>query len=266
MLLPGPRPAVFRRSTPPGGGTLSETGELRRRAAGDERMDDPDADPAELARSLADLRAVNRWLGGTRVLLRHLGSLFDGRAAAPRRILDVATGSADIPLSIVRHARARDHAAEVVATDFHPATLALARAHTAHERAIRVEAADALHLPYADGSFDGSIICTALHHFDARGDVVRVLRELHRVSRLGIVVSDLRRSRAALVGARLLAATVWRTHPLTRHDGPLSVRRAFTPAELMDYARAADLPNPSVHAHPIFRVVLVSRRTPPGGS
>jgi 2-polyprenyl-3-methyl-5-hydroxy-6-metoxy-1,4-benzoquinol methylase len=245
---------------------LIETGALRRRAAGGERMDDPGADPAELARSLADLRAVNRWLGGTRVLLRHLDSLFAGSDAAPRRILDVATGSADIPLSIVRHARARGHAAEVVATDFHPATLALARAHTAHEPAVRVEPADALHLPYADGSFDAAIICTALHHFDARGDVVRVLRELHRVSRLGIVVSDLRRSRAALLGARMLAATVWRTHPLTRHDGPLSVRRAFTPSELIDYARAADLPNPSVHAHPIFRVVLVSRRTPLNGS
>jgi SAM-dependent methyltransferase len=225
-------------------------------------MDRPDVDPEELARSLADLRAVNRWLGGTRAVLRHLDSLFAGRPAAARRILDVATGSADVPLAIVRRARERGHAAEVVATDLHPATLELARAHTAGEPAVRVEAADALSLPYPDGAFDAAICCTALHHFDARDDVLRVLRELHRVSRLGIVVSDLRRSRPALLGTRLLAATVWRRHPVTRHDGPLSIRRAFTPAELLDLARAAGLPDPRVHPHLFFRLVLVSRRAP----
>jgi SAM-dependent methyltransferase len=227
-------------------------------------MDQPDVNPEELARSLADLRAVNRWLGGTRAVLRHLDSLFAGRPPGPRRILDVATGSADVPLAIVRRARRRGHAAAVVATDLHPTTLELARAHAAGEPAVRVEAADALSLPYPDGAFDAAICCTALHHFDARADVLRVLRELHRVSRVGLVVSDLRRSRPALVGTRLLAATVWRRHPVTRHDGPLSIRRAFTPAELLDLARAAGLPDPRVHSHLFFRLVLVSRRAPGG--
>jgi SAM-dependent methyltransferase len=226
-------------------------------------MDRPDADPAELARGLADLRAVNRWLGGTRAVLRHLDSLFADAPAAPRHILDVATGSADIPLAIVRHARASGRTDRVVATDVHPGTLAEARARTAGEPWVRVEHADALALPYPDGAFDAALLCTALHHFDARADLLRVLRELDRVSRRGVVVSDLKRSRAALLGARLLAATVWRRHPVTRHDGPLSVRRAFVPAELLELARAAGLPGATVHTHPVFRVALVSRKAAP---
>ncbi|HEX2080593.1 MAG TPA: methyltransferase domain-containing protein [Longimicrobium sp.] len=230
------------------------------RAAGAERMDEPGQDPVQLGLSLADLRGVNRWLGGYRVVLSHLGRLVARHPRARYRVLDVATGSADIPLRIAAWARARGIGMDIVATDNHPTTLELARRHAAGEAAVRVEAADALRLPYGDDAFDVALISTALHHFDAREELLRVLGEMRRVARIGGIVNDLRRSRPALAGARLLAATVWRTHPVTAHDGPLSVRRAFTPAELDELARAAGLPGARVHRHEPFRVALVWER------
>jgi 2-polyprenyl-3-methyl-5-hydroxy-6-metoxy-1,4-benzoquinol methylase len=227
------------------------------RAAGSELMDEPGQDHGQLAVSLADLRAVNRWLGGTRVALRHLAELAERHPRERYRILDVATGSGDIPLHVARWARERDIDVEIVATDNHETTLELARRHMAGERSVRVAFADATRLPFADNEFDVALISTALHHFDDERDAIRVLRELHRVSRIGFVVNDLARSRAALAGARLLAATVWRRHPVTRHDGPLSVRRAFTPAELRALAARAGFANGRVHAHFPFRVALV---------
>lgn len=227
------------------------------RAAGAERMDEPGQDPAELGRSLADLRGVNRWLGGTRIVLHHLARLVARHPRPAYRVLDVATGSADIPLQVAAWARSRGIRMRVTATDLHPTTLAFARRGAAADPDVRVEAADALHLPYGDGAFDVVLCSTALHHFDARADLLRVLGEMDRVGALGGIVNDLRRSRPALAGARLLAATVWRTHPVTRHDGPLSVRRAFTPAELDELARAAGLAGARVHAHVPFRVALV---------
>lgn len=226
------------------------------RASGAERMDEPGVDPIELSRSLDDIRAVNRWLGGTRMVLRHLDRLLRPRPAERVRILDVATGSADIPLAIARWARERGIPVEVRATDFHPGTLEVARRRAASDPAVRVEAADALALPYGDGAFHIALCCTALHHFDTP-DAVRVLRELGRVASLGVIVSDLRRSRPGWLGARLLAATVWRRNPVTRHDGPLSVRRSFTPAELREVARAAGL-RARVHTHPFARLSLVA--------
>jgi SAM-dependent methyltransferase len=226
------------------------------RAAGAERMDEPDQDPVELARSLADLRAVNRWLGGTRVLLHHLARLLLLHPQPSYRILDIATGSADIPLAVVAWGRRRGIRVEVVATDLHAGTLAEARRRTAHEPAVSVEMADALALPFGDGAFDVALCSTALHHFDAHADLLRVVGEMRRVARLGGVINDLRRSRAALLGAQLLAATAWRRHPVTRHDGPLSVRRAFTPAEFRALARELGLPSAQVRAHLPFRVAL----------
>ena len=235
------------------------------RATGDEWMDAPDLDRASLAASLADLRAVNRWLGGTRVVLRHLGRMVARNPRRSWRVLDLATGSGDIPRAVAAWARARGVPMEIVATDNHPVTLDLARAHLAGEASVRVAAADARALPYADASFDVALCSTALHHFDAGDDVVRVLAEMDRVARVGGIVNDLHRTRAALLGAHVLAATAWRRHPVTRHDGPLSVRRAFTPRELADFARQAGLRGARAHAHVPFRVALAWEKPEGGG-
>lgn len=227
------------------------------RVTGSELMDEPAQDPGELEKSLRDLREVNRWLGGTRVVLHYLADLVRRHPRAEYRVLDIATGSGDIPLQVAKWARGEDLQVAIVATDNHPTTLEAARAHTAAEPCIRVEAADAMELPYANESFDVALFSTALHHFDDERDCIRVLREMHRVCRIGFIVNDLARSRPALLGARLLAVTVWRTHPITRHDGPLSIRRAFTPAELRALAAKAGFANGRVQAHFPFRLALV---------
>jgi len=227
------------------------------RMAGDELMDEPGQDHDQLAVSLADLRAVNRWLGGTRVALRHLSELIERHPQERYRILDVATGSGDIPLQIAKWAREEDLDVEILATDNHQTTLNLAREQVGPDPSVHAGFADALRLPFHDDEFDVGLISTALHHFNQERDCIRVLRELHRVSRIGFIVNDLARSRTALAGARLLAATVWRRHPVTRHDGPLSVRRSFTPAELRSLAARAGFAKAAVHAHFPFRVALV---------
>jgi hypothetical protein len=81
------------------------------------------------------------------------------------------------------------------------------------------------------------------------------LRELRRVARVAPLVCDLRRSRAGYVAARAFA-TLFGTSRLTKHDAPLSVRRAYTPAEALDLARAAEWRAPAVRPYPFFRMML----------
>ncbi|HEV2148268.1 MAG TPA: hypothetical protein VGR37_12760, partial [Longimicrobiaceae bacterium] len=85
------------------------------RAVGAELMDAPEVDRRELETSLDDLRRVNRWLGGTRVVLRYLAGMADRTGAAEITVLDVATGSGDIPLAVARWARGRGLRARVTA-------------------------------------------------------------------------------------------------------------------------------------------------------
>jgi len=218
-----------------------------------ELLDAPRHDDAELQQSLDHVAAVNRWLGGDRSVLRHLMPVL--QAGMSTRILDVATGSALLPLRIARWARKRNCPVRIVATDVHPQMLQIATANARDYPEITVQRADALRLPFAAKSFDVVLLTLALHHFED-ADAPRVLAELVRVARRRVIVSDLRRTRLNYLGAKLLSWTYWRGNRLTRHDGPLSVLRAFTIRELAELAGRTGR-RIHIHRHFFQRAVLV---------
>lgn len=222
-----------------------------RRVDADELLDAPEHDPAELRLALGQVAGVNRWLGGTRALERHLAPLLDG---GTRRLLDVGAGNGAVAEALAGWAARRGAAWRLTALDLHPqiAPLAAGRAGVAAVRA------DALRLPFPDGAFDAAYTVLTLHHFRDDG-AVRLVAEMARVSSGPVLVNDLERTRLAHMGARLLAVTVWRGNRLTRHDGPLSVLRSFTADELLDIGRRAGLRGARVRRHPAFRLVLEGR-------
>jgi ubiquinone/menaquinone biosynthesis C-methylase UbiE len=127
----------------------------------------------------------------------------------------------------------------------------------APDRELRLVGGDGRSLPFRSGSFDAVVSTLTLHHA-SDADAVVLLREMARVGRR-IVVSDLERSLPAYLGARILARTRWRSNRFTRHDGPLSVRRSFTPSELLELGRRAGLSDLRVRRRALFRLVLEAR-------
>jgi ubiquinone/menaquinone biosynthesis C-methylase UbiE len=193
-------------------------------------MDAPDADPALVRRSLRFLRRVNRLLGYTRSTLHHLERFSRGwRPDAPIRILDVATGSADVPRAIVRWAERRAFDVNVVGVDLHATTAAAAHAATRDDPRIRIVRANVLALPFDAGSFDYATTSLFLHHLDD-DDVVRVLAAMSRVARRGIIAGDLLRRRRAYAWITLFTRF---SNPIVRCDGPASVAQAFTRDEIL---------------------------------
>jgi SAM-dependent methyltransferase len=208
---------------------------MERLTHGHEFLDGPLDDPAALVANLRDLERLNRWFGGVRLSRLGIRALADGRSELS--LLDVGAGAADIPRALLRdgigRAVAVDHRPEVRA-----AALALDPGLGATGR-LAYEVHDGRALPYPDGAFDVGHCSLVLHHLDAN-DAVSLLAELGRVSRIGVIVNDLERSRLGLIGARLLTLTVARA-TYTRHDGPLSVRRAWRLAEVEGLLREARL-------------------------
>lgn len=217
-----------------------------------ELLDEQRHDMAELEQSLGHVASVNRWLGGVRAVLTHVRPLL--RPNVTLRILDLATGSADIPVAIAREAKRKRAHVEITAADIHPQILEIAAKRCKNFADIHVQQADALALPFDDKRFNVSILSMALHHFEA-GDQITVLREMSRVTRDLVIVNDLERTRLNYVGAKLLSMTLWRGNRLTRHDGPLSVLRSFTPRELEALARNAGMRG-NVVRHFFQRIVL----------
>jgi ubiquinone/menaquinone biosynthesis C-methylase UbiE len=223
-----------------------------------EWMDAPDADPAELRRSLLFIRRVNRLFGYTRSTLGHLKRFSRRWKPGERiRILDVATGSADVPRAILRWAdrhRARFDV-HVVGIDLHATTASEARHESPHPR-LHVARADALSLPFAEGSFDYALTSMFLHHLD-EGDAVRVLSEMSRVARRGVIAADLLRHRRAYAWISLFTAFAG---PMVRHDARVSVAQAFTKPEVLRLRERAGLGFAGYHRQFGHRFVLAGEK------
>jgi 2-polyprenyl-3-methyl-5-hydroxy-6-metoxy-1,4-benzoquinol methylase len=218
-------------------------------------MDQLDASPAELTRSLADIARLNR-IGATRTIARYVEPFFARQDhGQPLRILDVGTGAADIPLALARWARRRGHRVRVVALEVHPTILRYAARAVDRTPEVSIVAGNALEAPIRPGSVDVALCSLVLHHLPEEA-VVALFRRLAEVVRLGFVVSDFRRGRLAWAAVWLVTRAVSRNR-MTRHDGPLSVRRAYTPAELASLASRADLADMRWYRAPAFRQVGV---------
>ena len=205
-----------------------------------ELLDGPLDDPATLCANLRDLSRTNRWLGGTRLSSRAVDSLLAGVDEAS--ILDVGTGAADIPLALLDIARRRGHTYRVTAVDSRSEVIAAARTVSPvllSTPDIVMEVANGRSLPYDDEDFDVSHASLVMHHLEP-ADAVAFLQELARVALIGVVVNDLIRSRLTLAGA-WLTSRLFTTNRYTRHDAPLSARRAYSQSELVQLLDAAGL-------------------------
>jgi SAM-dependent methyltransferase len=107
-------------------------------------------------------------------------------------------------------------------------------------------------LPFRDDSIDVVMCSQLLHHFE-NAHAARVVGELDRVARRIVIVSDLRRSWLA-AGGFWLASFALGFHPVTRHDGVVSVMRGFTPGELSSIVTTATARVPVVRQRLGFRL------------
>ena len=204
---------------------------IPRRHRSFEHLDDPATDPLLRERSLRDVRRANTTLGGANAVLAELDRLLPALGLEVS-LLDVGTGLADIP------ARARKLAAR---RNVRLATFGVDQAATLASVSARVldgcACADARCLPFANASVDVVICSQVLHHFED-DEIAIVLRELHRVARRAVIVSDLRRSWFAMVGFWMVSWLLG-FHAVSRHDGAVSVLRGFTDRDLAEHVHHA---------------------------
>src|SRR5438270_379812 len=93
----------------------------------EELLDLGEGTDKDVARNLADLRRINRFLGGRRVILEALAALVDKAGLRELSLLDVGTGSADIPGAVADWCRSRGIVANITALDLSERNLRIAR-------------------------------------------------------------------------------------------------------------------------------------------
>ncbi len=223
-----------------------------------ELMDDPACPIHTLQESLRDLALINRLLGAHALIRGYLDRVIPvwrrraGAAPDPLSVLDVGTGGADVPATIVAWARRRGVPVRIVGIDRHPLTVRIA-ASSVPPGHVSVGQADAAALPFRNASFDVCRCNLAPHHLNSDTRVAR-RGPPKAVAPWGFLVLDRARRPGGSAGGWLLTGLF--PNPFIRHGGPLSGRRSMTWSEYVRCARDADVAGLRLVRLPMFRVAL----------
>ncbi|MBC7527436.1 MAG: methyltransferase domain-containing protein [Chthonomonadaceae bacterium] len=232
-----------------------------------ELIDDETQPYADFRESMTDVQRVNRFLGGTPVLMKRakawlLSAKADpSRCSRPVTFLDVATGSGDLPKAITAIAEHENVPIKIIGLDFSVPILQFAREEVGEVPLIRLVRGEAFSLPFADNSVDYVLCSLAFHHFGLRGSVA-ALREMERVARYGWIVNDLRRALSAWVLIKIVSSLTGMNR-LTRHDAPASVLRAYSIPEYRAMPEALGLIESKdfrIHRSLFYRVALIREK------
>lgn len=201
-----------------------------------ELMDIEPVSDADLARCLRDLARVNTVSLGYRPTLRWLDQAAAGRDRIS--VLDIGCGQGDMLRKISAWGRQRGIATDLLGIDLNPATIRAAQAATPDSHGIRFEVCNLFDIP-KDRHPDIIISALFAHHL-SDAELVRFVRWMEQTAQLGWFINDLHRHPVSAYGLALIFA-LWPVHRFVRHDGPVSVRRAFHRTDLAQVSRAAGL-------------------------
>jgi ubiquinone/menaquinone biosynthesis C-methylase UbiE len=226
-----------------------------RRLDGARELIDGAVAPAARAATMLDMDRFSRWFRGYTLTLDELRRIAaDVDPARPLTVIDVGGGGGHLAVRVVRWARQAGRTVRVIIVDRE--TDGLGAIATAFPEITRVRA-DATALPFREGGVHVAVTALTLHHLEPDA-AVAALAEMRSAARRAVVVNDLLRNRLTLavvwLGTRLLLC-----HRMSRHDGPLSVRRAYSPEELQALGEKAGLRRLVVHRHRLWgRLVAVA--------
>lgn len=179
----------------------------------------------ELTANLAEMAWLYRLSGGYRLGWRLLQPFLQNHTS----LLDLGAGNGQIGRWLQAASQQQSQSLKTFSLDLNYTIVA------SNQQAL-VGAGQAL--PFADQSID-IVFCAQMLHHCSSDQVIVLLREAQRVARRGIIIVDLQRSWLGYWGARLVGLG-----PLTslgKHDGPLSVLRAWRSSEIQSMLQAAGI-------------------------
>lgn len=218
-----------------------------------EMMDAPVVSPGLLIDDLRNLRLLNRYLGNYRNVRLGLARLVGEQKQFS--LLDVGTGSVDLPRTIVQWARSTGLRAKVSGLEANRIAAAQAAEQTRSFAEISLLRGDAAALPFGPATFDFVLASQVLHHFSEER-IIELLRHWSAVARRGIIISDLIRHPLPYYGIRLLTRLLTR-NVMTLTDAPLSVQRGFTMVEWKKLFDRAAIGSCEVHWAWPFRLLAL---------
>lgn len=210
--------------------------------------------PEENLSAFKLISLVNRWLGGTNVILSYLKKFSKKwRANEVIRILDLGTGISDIPEAILHWSKVNGFRVEVTALDISFESLKLGR----KAPGLSLVQASCFELPFSGPIFDYVTASMFFHHL-SDAEILTVLKKSESIAKRGIIINDLERSKLSYAGFWLL--TLFINDGIFRNDGLISIQKGFVAADLKKWISKTGFKFLSSSKHFIGRIALAGEK------
>ncbi len=215
------------------------TPNFRQRCHDPEIMDDLLCTGEVVTQTLHELDVINRWLGGNAVTFSAIRKMLKahGQPDDTVSIADLGCGSGNMLRRLAAYGRSVGIPMKLIGIDANPNIIAYAREQSTDYPELTFEAMNVLSPEFAALQYDIIAGTLFFHHFDD-ATLEKLLPQLVRQSRIGVVINDIHRHPIAYHSIRLLTRLFSRS-AMVRYDAPLSVRRSFRRADwerLLDHA------------------------------
>lgn len=217
-----------------------------------ELLDTDSGTPDEIRDSLADLGTINRYLGGHRTTAQLLREVAWTLQRSSLTLLDVGGGTGQFVHAIEQKLQRSGLQLRPTVLDRMPAHL-----NSRSRNGLFRISGNALALPFRDGSYDVVASNLFCHHLEPE-QLVQFFHEALRVSRIAVVMNDVRRNYFHL--ASTYVGFLFYRSRITRHDAPASVRRAYTPGELRSLLSQSLASKITIRKHYFQRVGIIAWR------
>lgn len=219
-----------------------------------ELMDAPDIPIQLLHRNLGELDVLNRYLGGHSISMEGLKRLMTDHQKV-YHIVDLGCGSGDVLKYIARWARTYQFLVKLTGVDKNSDAIQYLVNTCSGYPEINGVVSDYKDYLETDPRID-IVHCSLFCHHLNNQELLELFRYLKSYARVGFVINDLQRSPISYYSVwfltRLLNGTV-----LSKHDGPISVLRAFNRYELYQLLYQSGLKNISIKWRWAFRYLVV---------
>jgi len=217
-----------------------------------EIMDLPNPPSEAIRLAVKEIEKINVLLGGFNQSLQDISRFNPEKHTLS--IQDWGCGSGDLLRKIRKWGEERSYHLDLTGMDLDRETIFYANENTA-DPSIKWECRDVLSGEIPDKSADLVISCLFTHHF-VDEDWIRLIREMIRVSKKGVIINDLHRHPLAYYSIGILTRWFAKSY-MVRNDAPLSVAKGFTRKELISLLKKAGVATYSLQWKWAFRWSLV---------
>ena len=224
----------------------------------DELMDDPAISLEALKPTYEDINRANQLLGGHQGILDALLELIGENRKKSYSIIDVGCGDGSTLRRVGYFFKRKGIDVRLTGIDLNTKAVALARESSENYPEIDYHVGDVLNKESMENlEADFVISILTLHHI-AEDDIPLFLGQLAKMARIGIIINDLQRSRAAYYLFKWFSAIFIKTK-IAKNDGLISIRSGFTKKELLQYSERLTGLHHSIRSHWAFRYVWVMK-------